>query len=170
MIKVLFVCLGNICRSPTAHGVLEHKLAMAGLSDIVEVDSAGTAAWHIGKEPDLRSQEAARKRDYDLSHLRARQAVAEDFLEFDYVLAMDYSNLENLKALIPVGDVKAQPELFLETYSTPKLKAQGLMEVPDPYYGGEKGFSAVLDMVEEACEQLILAIKSNNKLKIKTKS
>ena len=81
MIKVLFVCLGNICRSPTAHGVLERKLAMVGLSDIVEVDSAGTAAWHIGKQPDIRSQEAARKRDYDLSHLRARQAISEDFLE-----------------------------------------------------------------------------------------
>lgn len=169
MIKVLFVCLGNICRSPTAHGVLEHKLAMAGLSDVVEVDSAGTAAWHVGKEPDLRSQLAARKRDYDLSHLRARQAVAEDFLEFDYILAMDYSNLENLKGIVPSGDVKTMPELFLEAYSTPRLKTQGLTEVPDPYYGGEDGFSAVLDMVEDACEQLILDIKSNNKLNIKSK-
>lgn len=160
MIKVLFVCLGNICRSPTAHGVLEHKLAMAGLSDAVEVDSAGTAAWHIGKEPDLRSQQAARKRDYDLSHVRARQAVAEDFLVFDYVLAMDYSNLENLKTIIPSAAVKAIPQLFLEAYSTPKLKAQGLTEVPDPYYGGEDGFAAVLDMVEEACDSLILDIKS----------
>ena len=160
MIKVLFVCLGNICRSPTAHGVLEHKLAMAGLSDVVEVDSAGTAAWHIGKEPDLRSQQAARKRNYDLSHLRARQAVAEDFLEFDYVLAMDNSNLENLKTIIPSVAVKAMPKLFLEAYSTPSLKTQGLTEVPDPYYGGEDGFSAVLDMVEDACDSLISDIKS----------
>jgi protein-tyrosine phosphatase len=159
MIKVLFVCLGNICRSPTAHGVLERKLAMAGLSDVVEVDSAGTAAWHVGKQPDLRSQQAARKRDYDLSHLRARQAVAEDFLEFDYVLAMDAENLENLKAIVPVesvGNIKAQPELFLASYSA----SVSATEVPDPYYGGEGGFEAVLDMVEEACDQLILNIRS----------
>lgn len=160
MIKVLFVCLGNICRSPTAHGVLERKLAMVGLSDIVEVDSAGTAAWHIGKQPDIRSQEAARKRDYDLSHLRARQAISEDFLEFDYVLAMDNENLENLQKIVPSSDAKTTPELFLEAYSTPVLKANGLTEVPDPYYGGDKGFEAVLDMIEEACDQLILDIKS----------
>lgn len=160
MIKVLFVCLGNICRSPTAHGVLEHKLAMAGLADLVEVDSAGTAAWHIGKEPDLRSQQAARKRDYDLSHLRARQAIADDFLEFDYVLAMDDSNLQNLKAIVPVGSVKTRPQLFLQAFSTPNLKAKGLTEVPDPYYGEKDGFEDVLNMVEEACNQLILDIKS----------
>jgi protein-tyrosine phosphatase len=160
MIKVLFVCLGNICRSPTAHGVLEHKLAMAGLSDAVEVDSAGTAAWHIGKEPDLRSQQTARKRNYDLSHLRARQAVADDFLEFDYVLAMDNENLENLKTIVPLGNVKTQPELFLASFSTPALVAKGLTQVPDPYYGGDGGFEAVLDMVEDACDQLILDIRS----------
>lgn len=166
MIKVLFVCLGNICRSPTAHGVLERKLAMTGLSDVVEVDSAGTAAWHVGKQPDQRSQEAARKRDYDLSHLRARQAIPEDFLEFDYVLAMDNENLENLQRMMPSGTTKATPKLFLETYSTSALKAQGLTEVPDPYYGGEGGFETVLDMIEEASDQLILDIKSNEKLKI----
>ena len=160
MIKVLFVCLGNICRSPTAHGVLEHKLAMAGLSEFVEVDSAGTAAWHIGKEPDLRSQKAARKRDYDLSHLRARQAISGDFLEFDYVLAMDNSNLENLKAIVPLGAIKTDPQLFLQTFFTPNLKAKGLTEVPDPYYGEKDGFEEVLDMVEEACDQLILDIQS----------
>ncbi len=160
MIKVLFVCLGNICRSPTAHGVLERKLAVAGLLDLVEVDSAGTAAWHIGKAPDLRSQVAARKRDYDLSHLRARQAVAEDFLEYDYVLAMDNSNLHNLQAMHPGGDVKTKPQLFLQAFSTPNLQAKGLSEVPDPYYGEKDGFEEVLDMVEEACDQLILDIKS----------
>jgi protein-tyrosine phosphatase len=144
---------------------MEHKLAMAGLSDNVEVDSAGTAAWHIGKQPDIRSQETARKRDYDLSHLRARQAVEEDFIEFDYVLAMDNENLENLLQIVPSTEVKSKPELFLEAYSTPTLKAKGLTEVPDPYYGGDKGFEAVLDMIEEACDQLILDIKSNKKLK-----
>jgi protein-tyrosine phosphatase len=144
---------------------MERKLAMAGLSDHVEVDSAGTAAWHIGKQPDIRSQETARKRDYDLSHLRARQAVEEDFIEFDYVLAMDNENLENLLQIVPSTEVKSKPELFLEAYSTPTLKAKGLTEVPDPYYGGDKGFEAVLDMIEEACDQLILDIKSNKKLK-----
>jgi protein-tyrosine phosphatase len=157
--KVLFVCLGNICRSPTAHGVLEHKLAMAGLSGRVEVDSAGTAAWHIGKEPDLRSQQAARKRNYDLSHLRARQAVSDDFLEYDYVLAMDNSNLHNLQKIVPAGSVKAEPQLFLQSFSSARLKTQGLTEVPDPYYGEKDGFEEVLDMVEEACDQLILDIQ-----------
>jgi len=168
MIKVLFVCLGNICRSPTAQGVLERKLAVARLSDVVEVDSAGTAAWHVGKQPDLRSQQAARKRDYDLSHIRARKAVAEDFLEFDYVLAMDDENLRNLKSIVPagsVGRIMAQPELFLASFLPPvlavdSLSKQPLTEVPDPYYGGEGGFEAVLDMVEDACDQLILDIRS----------
>jgi protein-tyrosine phosphatase len=155
MIKVLFVCLGNICRSPTAHGVLERKLAVAGLSAKVEVDSAGTAAWHVGKQPDMRSQQAARKRDYDLSHLRARQAVPNDFLEFDYVLAMDNENLENLIQLLPqTAEIKSQPELFLAKFST-----LGLTQVPDPYYGGESGFESVLDMVEDACDQLIADIQ-----------
>ena len=154
MIKVLFVCLGNICRSPTAHAVLERKLAMAGLSEVVEVDSAGTAAWHVGKQPDLRSQQTARKRDYDLSHLRARQAMADDFLEFDYVLAMDDENLGNLKAIVP-KKTKSSPKLFLKSYST-----LGFTQVPDPYYGGEGGFEAVLDMIEDACDQLILDIRT----------
>ena len=153
MIKVLFVCLGNICRSPTAHGVLERKLAMAGLADLVEVDSAGTAAWHIGKQPDLRSQQAARKRNYDLSHFRARQAVAEDFLEFDYVLAMDDENLAALESICPIN-ASTKPELFLKTYS-----AQGLSQVPDPYYGDGDGFERVLDMVEDACDQLVQDIR-----------
>lgn len=156
MIKVLFVCLGNICRSPTAHAVLEHKLAMAGLSELVEVDSAGTAAWHVGKQPDSRSQETARKRDYDLSHLRARQVISNDFLEFDYVLAMDDENLRGLKAIVPMGNkVKYHPELFLSAFST-----QGFTQVPDPYYGGENGFEAVLDMIEDACDQLVLDIRT----------
>lgn len=97
--RVLFVCLGNICRSPTAEGVLRGKLEQAGLADRVEVDSAGTAGWHIGKAPDPRTCQAAAKRGYDLSALRARQVSAEDFQRFDLVLAMDHSNLRDLKAL-----------------------------------------------------------------------
>ncbi len=155
MIKVLFVCLGNICRSPTAHGVLERKLEVAGLATQVEVESAGTAAWHVGKQPDSSSQQTARARDYDLSHLRARQVVAEDFLEFDYVLAMDNENLANLQMLCPGENIKTQPQLFLALFST-----KGLTQVPDPYYGGEDGFESVLDMVEDACDQLIEDIRS----------
>jgi protein-tyrosine phosphatase len=165
MIKVLFVCLGNICRSPTAHGVLERKLAMAGLADVVEVDSAGTAAWHVGKQPDVRSQQAAKKRDYDLSHIRARQAMTDDVLEFDYVLAMDNQNLENLMAIIPAGNVKTKPVLFLasflqSSFLDKKMSGDTLTEVPDPYYGGEGGFERVLNMIENACDQLILDIRS----------
>lgn len=153
MIRVLFVCLGNICRSPTAHGVFEHKVAEAGLSGQIQVDSAGTAAWHIGKAPDARSVRAAEERGYDLSHLRARQATKEDFDEFDYVLAMDKENLINLRSLSVPGQ-KTGPQLFLAEYS-----AMGRLEVPDPYYGGEDGFELVLDLIEDACDSLLGEIR-----------
>lgn len=149
MLRVLFVCLGNICRSPTAHGVLLKKLQERGLQQRVTVDSAGTAAWHTGKAPDSRSQSAAAMRGYDLSALRARQAVAEDFHTFDYVLAMDNENLVNLQRLMPAGGIK--PALFLKTFGRRFTEA----EVPDPYYGGDDGFGHVLDLVEDACEGLL---------------
>ena len=153
MIRVLFVCLGNICRSPTAHGVFLKKIEEAGLSDYVETDSAGTAAWHVGKKPDSRSCDAAAERGYDLSGLRARQAESSDFDEFDYVLAMDKENLSNLRALHKSGQ-KTSPELFLEKYSEVECP-----EVPDPYYGGADGFGLVLDLIEDACDQLISDIR-----------
>lgn len=145
--KILFVCLGNICRSPTAHGVLEQKLSDAGI-DWVSVDSAGTAAYHIGKAPDQRTQQAALAGGYDLSSLRARQATAKDFNEFDYILAMDTENLRNLKSLQP-ADSKAQLSLALD-FTDSNLKA-----VPDPYYGGEDGFKQVLSLCEAIADGII---------------
>jgi protein-tyrosine phosphatase len=150
--KVLFVCLGNICRSPTAEGVLRHKLRAAGLEDQVQVDSAGTGDWHVGKAPDSRTRSAAQRRGYDLSALRARQVEAADFQRFDLILAMDQSNLRNLKALRPV-DAQADLDLYLRRYEL------ALDEVPDPYYGGEDGFEQVLDLIEQASEALLAEIR-----------
>jgi protein-tyrosine phosphatase len=150
--KVLFVCLGNICRSPTAEGVLRHKLRAAGLEDQVQVDSAGTGDWHVGKAPDSRTRSAAQRRGYDLSALRARQVEAADFQRFDLILAMDQSNLRNLKALRPV-DAEADLDLYLRRYEL------ALDEVPDPYYGGEDGFEQVLDLIEQASEALLAEIR-----------
>ena len=154
MKRVLFVCLGNICRSPTAHGVFQQMVDNAGLSDKIFVDSAGTAAWHIGKSPDSRSTAHAKLRGYDLSPLRARQAVSADFDQFDYVLAMDKENLSNLQDICPNG-AKSAPQLFLYEFS----QEFNELEVPDPYYGGEAGFEHVLDLVEDACEGLLADIK-----------
>ncbi|WGL65444.1 low molecular weight phosphotyrosine protein phosphatase [Pseudomonas sp. CW003PS] len=150
--KVLFVCLGNICRSPTAEGVLRHKLRAAGLDDRVQVDSAGTGDWHVGKAPDSRTRQAALRRGYDLSAQRARQFEAADFQRFDLILAMDQSNLRNLKALRP-SDACADLDLYLRRYEL------ALDEVPDPYYGGEDGFEQVLDLIEQASDALLVEIK-----------
>ncbi|KZZ44502.1 phosphotyrosine protein phosphatase [Thalassolituus sp. HI0120] len=154
MKRVLFVCLGNICRSPTAHGVFQKMVDDAGLTDKIFVDSAGTAAWHIGKSPDARSTAHAKARGYNLSALRARQAVSADFDQFDYVLAMDKENLSNLQDICPNGAMSA-PQLFLYEFS----RKFNELEVPDPYYGGEAGFEHVLDLVEDACESLLADIK-----------
>lgn len=153
--KVLFVCLGNICRSPSADGILRKKLAEHGLADRVVVDSAGTGDWHIGKAPDLRSQQAAAKRGYELSMLRARQVEATDFNEFNYVLAMDSSNIEKMQEFKPKGAVRTEPELFLQRFGA----NTAITEVPDPYYGGDQGFEEVLDLIEAACDNMILEIK-----------
>ncbi|MDH4569573.1 low molecular weight phosphotyrosine protein phosphatase [Pseudomonas sp. BN414] len=150
--RVLFVCLGNICRSPTAEGVLRHKLREAGLAERVQVDSAGTGDWHVGKAPDARTRIAAQRRGYDLSQQRARQVAREDFADFDLILAMDENNLANLRRLRP-GDSASELDLFLRRYQLE------LDEVPDPYYGGAEGFEQVLDLVERACEALIVEIK-----------
>jgi protein-tyrosine phosphatase len=134
--KVLMVCLGNICRSPTAEAVLRAKLEAAGLADRVAVDSAGTGSWHIGSPPDARSQRHAARRGYDLSALRGRQVAAEDFHRFDLILAMDEDNLADLQRLAPEGALRAEVRLFAP------------VEVPDPYTGGAAGFERVLDLVE----------------------
>tara|TARA_R110000782_G_C14519952_1_gene380986 strand:+ start:77 stop:541 length:465 start_codon:yes stop_codon:yes gene_type:complete len=150
--RVLFVCLGNICRSPTAEGVLRHKLREAGLAARIEVDSAGTGDWHVGKAADVRTRQAAQQRGYDLSALRGRQATAEDFHAFDLILAMDNNNLRNLQQVRP-GNAPAELDLFLRRYQLE------LDEVPDPYYGGEAGFTQVLDLIEQACDALVLELK-----------
>jgi protein-tyrosine phosphatase len=150
--RVLFVCLGNICRSPTAEGVLRHKLAEAGLQEQVTVDSAGTSDWHAGKPVDSRTRLAAQRRGYDLSALRGRQVVAADFSRFELILAMDHSNLQHLQSLQP-STGSAQLDLFLRRYALP------LSEVPDPYYSGEEGFEQVLDLLEQACDSLVAELK-----------
>ncbi len=150
--KVLFVCLGNICRSPTAAGVFRKYLAASPLADKVSVDSAGTADWHTGKAPDPRTCAAALKRGYDLSKLQARQATAEDFHEFDLILAMDNSNLANLEALRPANS-RAELDLLLQRYDLPRS------EVPDPYYGGEQGFEDVLNLLENASQALLAELQ-----------
>lgn len=155
MIRVLMVCLGNICRSPTAEGALRALVEQAGLAGQIAVDSAGTAAWHAGKAPDERSQQHASRRGLDLSGLRARQVQADDFYRFDYLLAMDASNLADLQAMAP-ADSKARLQLLLDFGSAAK---GGRREVPDPYYGGEQGFDEVLDLVQDACEGLLTHLR-----------
>jgi len=148
--------MGNICRSPTAHGVFEALVQREGLADRILVDSAGTHSYHIGKAPDPRSQQTAITRGYDLSHLRARQAVREDFHEFDYILAMDRSNYADLLAISPPG-LSDKLHLFLDF--APEVAAD---EVPDPYYGGGDGFARVFDLVEIASEGLLNRIKEEH--------
>ncbi|MFT5575269.1 MAG: protein-tyrosine phosphatase [Bermanella sp.] len=153
MTRVLFVCLGNICRSPTAHAVFEALVAAEGLQHKIEVDSSGTGDWHIGHPPDKRASAAAAQRGVDMSTLRARQFCAEDFTHYDYILAMDASNLADIQALAPSVH-KATVKLFLDYASEFKE-----CEVPDPYYGGDAGFEHVLDMVEDASKGLLSAIR-----------
>jgi protein-tyrosine phosphatase len=155
-VKVLFVCLGNICRSPTAEGVFRYLVREAGLHKHIHIDSAGTANWHSGRTPDPRTIAAAKKRNVDLSVLRARAVTAEDFEEFDYILAMDDANLKNLQNNKPVN-YKGHLSLFLD-FATHKL----YRHVPDPYHGEADGFELVLDLVEDAAAGLLLAIKARH--------
>jgi len=151
---ILMCCMGNICRSPTAEGVLRAKLAAAGLADRVELDSAGTHDYHIGRAPDARSQRHALRRGYDLSSLRARLACPADFERFDLILAMDHENLAGLRRLYPgAGDGQLR---LLMSFAT-RFQAD---EVPDPYYGEGDGFERVLDYVEDACDGVIEMLRS----------
>jgi protein-tyrosine phosphatase len=149
MINVLFVCLGNICRSPTAHSVFQHLVREAGLENHISIDSAGTGDWHIGRPPDHRALTSAKLRGYDMSDLIARQVSAKDFDEFHYVLAMDKQNLTNLQHMKP-RHYNGHLGLFLEFARYHRVK-----EVPDPYYGGNQGFDEVLTMVEDASQGLL---------------
>lgn len=149
MQRVLFVCMGNICRSPTAEGVVRTHVERAGLGARVELDSAGTHAYHVGEPPDQRSQKAAAQRGYDLSRLRARRVKEADFLRFDLILAMDRDNLALLAKACP-EEHRGKLRLFLEFAGD-----CGREEVPDPYYGGPEGFDHVLDLTEAAAQGLV---------------
>ena len=149
IIKVLFVCTENICRSPTAEVVFKHYVKKAGLDDLIFSDSAGTHRNHIGEAPDKRAQRAAQHRGYDVSRLRARQVKTTDFAEFDRVLAMDEYNLSTLKLLCPSTD--AHKLFLLMTFS----EKRDTRDIPDPYYGGLRSFEQVLDMIEDATQGLL---------------
>lgn len=156
--KVLFVCMGNICRSPTAEGVFLSLINLQGVSDQFEIDSAGTHAYHEGESPDLRSQKAADERGVDLSNIRARKVVYGDFEDFDYVLAMDGENHADLLSACP-EEFKDKVKYFLDF--APQLKSK---HVPDPYYGGEYGFERVLDMVEAASVGFLGSLRQSGEI------
>ncbi len=150
--SVLFVCMGNICRSPTAHGVFQAMVDEQGFSDRILVDSAGTHSYHIGSPPDIRSQDTARARGVDLTGLRARQFESDDFLDFDFLLAMDHSNLSNMSSL-RIPKARARLDLMLEYSDKYKQK-----EVPDPYFGND-GFELVFDLISDASAGLLSHIR-----------
>jgi len=153
MINVLFVCMGNICRSPTAEGVFRRTVAEAGLTARIVIDSAGTHDYHVGEAPDRRMQQAALRRGYDLSGLRGRQIGVDDCHRFDYILAMDRANLRDIQRLCPPAQ-RHKLGLFL-LYGR-RFQAD---EVPDPYYGSADGFDYVLDLVEDAAQGLLAQLK-----------
>ena len=157
-VKVLFVCMGNICRSPTAHGVFEHLVNVEHLAEQLEIDSAGTHAFHVGGKPDRRAQETAAGKGIDLTHITARQICAEDYENYDYILAMDNDNYGLLEQGCP-EQYKNKLSLFLDFAPDHPLK-----EVPDPYYGGLKGFENVFEMVDIASKGLLEHIKKNHSL------
>jgi protein-tyrosine phosphatase len=155
--RVLFVCLGNICRSPAAEGVFRHHLSQAGLSDRVLVDSAGTAGWHVGKPADPRMRAAAARRGLELTS-RARQLELGDFSRFDHILTMDDDNLEAVQKLAARASAsglnqRAEVEPLMRYCRLHKVR-----EVPDPYYGGNQGFEHVLDLLDDACAGLLAAL------------
>lgn len=152
--SVLFVCLGNICRSPTAHAIFRHVVNQAGLTDQFVIDSAGTSAFHAGSKPDARSAQEGRARGMDMSDLRSRPVIQEDFQKFDWIIAMDFTNMADLKRMKP-DDSTAKLTMLLD-YSD-DFKGQ---PVPDPYYGGEQGFKDVYDQIHQACEGLLTELRS----------
>ena len=153
MTKVLFVCTGNICRSPSAEGVFRRMVEDAGLAGAIGVDSAGTHAYHVGEPADPRAQAAARKRGYDLATCVGRQVKAEDFREFDMILAMDWENLAALQQMCP--KIYQHKLMLLMRFSNEFEEAT----VPDPYYGGPEGFGKVLDYLEDACQGVMEVVR-----------
>lgn len=157
MKRVLFVCTGNICRSPTAEGVFRHLILEAGLESAIESASAGTHGYHVGDPPDPRTVAAAKRRGFDLSAQRARKVRVEDFHTYDLILAMDRDHFAHLESLRP-NTARAQVKLFLDFH--PERKHEG---VPDPYYGGPDGFEDVLEMIEQATKSLLGQIAADLK-------
>lgn len=157
-VSVLFVCMGNICRSPTAEGVFTHLVEQEGLADLIKIDSAGTHGYHVGALPDPRSMECALRRGIDLSNQRSRKVTYDDLIEFDYVLAMDKTNYQGL-LVISSQEVRNKIKLFLD-FATEHEES----EVPDPYYGGERGFDHVFDLVEAASSGLLKDIREKHKI------
>ena len=153
MLKVLFVCMGNICRSPTAHGVFRALVEREGLAEVIEIDSAGTHAYHVGSAPDKRAQATALSRGVDLSDLVARRVEEGDFEAFDYLLAMDQDNFIALSEICPESHL-GKIQMFMDF--APGMRTR---EVPDPYYGGASGFERVFDLVEAAAEGLLEEIR-----------
>ena len=158
MVRVLFICMGNICRSPTAEGVFRSLIEKEKLQHRIKIESAGTHAYHIDEAPDLRSQKAAKDRGIDLSSQRARKVIMGDFEDFDYLLAMDKENLSILMQACPQAQ-QHKVKLFLDY--APQLPTN---EVPDPYYGGKYGFETVLDLIEEASTGFLTELHSSGKL------
>jgi protein-tyrosine phosphatase len=156
-VRLLFVCLGNICRSPTAEGVMRALVAEAGLGERIELDSAGTGGWHVGESPDGRATAAARRRGIALAGA-ARQVRPRDFDQFDLILAMDQSNQRDLRELAPDEDTRAKVRLLREFDPA----ADGDLDVPDPYYGGPGGFDKVLDLVQAACAALLGQLRAGD--------
>jgi protein-tyrosine phosphatase len=158
-VKVLFVCLGNICRSPTAEGVMRALVADAGVQESIELDSAGTGGWHVGEPPDARATEAARRRGIVLAG-SARQVCAEDFERFDLIVAMDRSNERALRALAPDESARAKVRMLREF--DPASAGYDDLDVPDPYYEGQHGFDVVLDQVQDACAGLLEHLRESS--------
>jgi protein-tyrosine phosphatase len=159
MLRICFVCLGNICRSPTAEGVMQHLIEQAGLADRIELDSAGTGAYHVGEKPDRRSAGAALRRGIQLRGC-ARQFERSDFDDFDYVVAMDSSNHRDLLALCRSADDRGKVSLLRDFDPASPRGAS----VPDPYFGGERGFDEVLDICQAACEHLLARLRREHGL------
>ncbi len=158
-VRILFVCMGNICRSPTAHAVFRKMVQDEGLAEQILIDSAGTHAYHIGEPPDSRSLQTALRRGIDMADLRARKVERGDFSDYHYILAMDQDNLSNLRALVAQGTAPARVELFMDY-----AEDWSEQEVPDPYYGGAQGFERVFDMVEAASRGLLDALRTRGEI------
>ena len=158
-VKILFVCMGNICRSPTAHGVMQHKINARKLGEQISIDSAGTHAYHVGEKSDPRSRTAAKQKGIDMEFIRARKISINDYDEFDYILAMDEQNLELIHYYAPQNHA-AKIELFLSFAVASNDLDQS--SVPDPYYGGDQGFEDVFKLVDCGCDALIEHVLSTS--------